>query len=270
MSAHAHDRREFLQVSGGLLTFALASFLYQRGWADDRGMEELDAWLAEYHRLGKALGAAEISQEAWQDGIDRLFRSRQPAHLLKRINFPAISRQLMRDVPQKEGELFQTIALDGQSPEQLDGPSPEQGAVEPARAVITRIAYVQKGRSIPPHGHSNMVSAFLHLSGEFRVRQFNKLADEADALVVRPSTDFVGGAGLWSSISDTRNNVHWLTAKSDDCFLFTTKLIRLEEGKPFRGRVNIDVRAATSVGGGAVRASKISHDVAAELYDESA
>jgi hypothetical protein len=169
----------------------------------------------------------------------------------------------MRDVCHERGEAFQTIALDGQSPEQA-------GAVEPPRVVITKIAYVQKGRSIPPHGHSNMVSAFLHLSGEFRVRQFDKLADEADALVVRPSTDFVGGAGLWSSISDTRNNVHWLTAKSDDCFLFTTKLIRLEEEKPCRGRINIDVRSAASVGGEAVRASKISAQRAAELYDESA
>ena len=264
MSAHAHDHREFLQVSGGLLlTFALASFLSQRGWVDDRGMEELDAWLAERLRLGKALGAAEISQEAWQDGIDRLFRSRQPADLLKRINFHAISRQLMRDVSQKEGEIFsKRLPLDGQSPEQ-------SGAVEPERVVISKIAYVQKGRSIPPHGHSNVVSAFLHLSGEFHVRQFNKLADESDALVVRPSTDFVGGAGLWSSISDTRNNVHWLTAKSDDCFLFTTQLIGLEEGKPNPGRINIDVRAARSVGGGAVRASKISAQRAAELYDES-
>jgi hypothetical protein len=257
-------RREFPHVRGcRLLTFALASFLYQRGWADDRGMEGLDAWFAEYLRLGRALGAAEISQEAWQDGIDRLFRSRQPADLLKHINFDAISRQLRRDISPERGELFQTIALDGRSPEQ-------SGAREPARVVITKIAYVQKGRSIPPHGHNNMVSAFLHLSGEFRVRQFDKLATEADALVLRPSIDVVGGAGLWSSISDTRNNVHWLTAKSDDCFLFTTKLIRLEEGEPYSPRINIDLRAATSVGGGAVRASKISAQRAAELYDESA
>jgi len=258
------DRRKFLRITGcRLLTLALGSVLYQRGWTDDRGVEELDAWFTEYLRLGRALGAAEISQEVWQDGIDRLFCSQQPANLLKRINFDAISRQLMRDVSPERGELFQTITLDGLSPGQ-------SGTQEPSRVVITKIAYVQKGRCIPPHGHSNMVSAFLHLSGEFHVRQFNKLADEVEALVVRPSTDFVGGAGVWSSISDKRNNVHWLTAKSDDCFLFTTKLIRLEKGKPHSGRINIDLRSATSLGRGAVRASKISDERAAELYHESA
>jgi len=94
---HAHvDRRRFLRVTGcRLLTLALASFLYQRGWADDQGVEELDAWFAEYLRLGRDLGSAEISQEAWQDGIDGLFRSQKPANLLKRINFDAVNRQLM-------------------------------------------------------------------------------------------------------------------------------------------------------------------------------
>jgi hypothetical protein len=114
-----------------------------------------------------------------------------------------------------------------------------------------------------------MVSAFLHLSGEFRVRQFNKLADEVDALVVRPSTDFVGGAGAWSSISDTRNNVHWLTANSEDCFLFTAKVTKLDEKKPYSPRINVDVRDAKSEGGGTMRVSKISYKRARELYNVS-
>jgi hypothetical protein len=259
------NRREF---GSGLVTFALASLLYQRGLANDRGMEELDTWLAEYLRLGKALGAAKISQEAWQNGMDRLFLSLQPADLLKRINFDAISQQLMRDISPGQGELFQTILLDGRTV-RLGG-NAEQGAVEPAREVVTKIAYVEKGRCIPPHGHSNMVSAFLHLSGEFRVRQFNKLADEVDALVVRPSTDLVGGAGSWSSMSDTRNNVHWLTAKSEDCFLFTAKVVELDERKPNSGRINIDVRDAQSAGRGAMRVPKISDQRARELYNVSA
>ena len=75
----------------------------------------------------------------------------------------------------------------------------------------------------------------------------------------------MGGPGAWSSISDVRNNVHWLTAKTDDAFLFTTKLIELDDDKIFHGRVNIDVHAATRGAGGLLRARRF-RTSAAELY----
>ena len=191
--------------------------------------------------------------------MDSLFTNCDTAGLMTRINFDRISGRLKQTELHGCSEIFHPILIDGRP---TDGPLGK----EPKRTILTKIAHVRKGGGIPPHGHSNMVSAFLHLSGEFHVRQYNKIAEEEDALVVQPTTDVVGGPGLWSSISDVRNNVHWLTAKTDDAFLFTTKIIELEEGQAVRGRVNIDIREAVPGTGGMLRAPKISKPRAAELY----
>ena len=160
------------------------------------------------------------------------------------------------------GELFHLVWLDGNVPNRYE-------AVEPERLSISKIAYVRKGCSVPPHGHSNMVSSFLHLSGEFRVRQYDKLADDGDGFVIRPSTDDLRGSGNWTSVWGDRNNVHWLTAESEDCFIFATKLVRLDATKPFQTRINLDVRNAIDVGGGAIRAPRISGRVAEMRYGRS-
>lgn len=255
------SRREAIKLAGeGMLSFCLASFLLRTATANDRGMEELSDWLTRFHGLGERLGAATITQGAWQTEMDDVYARAPLEALRKLVDFDRLSSQLKGADDRGRGEIFHTMFVGRHPVEKVVGQ-------EPARVLITKVAHVRKGRSIPPHGHSNMTSAFLHLSGEFRVRQFDKLANEdGKSLVVRPSGDFIGGAGRWSSISDVRNNVHWLTAASEDCFLFTTKMIRLEEGKPFHGRINIDVIRAKQAGNGVLLAPVIDAAQAAELY----
>jgi len=48
---------------------------------------------------------------------------------------------------------------------------------------------------------------------------------------------------------DDRNNVHWLKAMSDDCWLFTIKMYRLDETVEYCARINLDVERATASGG---------------------
>ncbi len=149
------------------------------------------------------------------------------------------------------------------------GPIPAQDKIggEDSGTAIVKIAHVKKGRSIPPHGHSNMVSAFLCVSGEFEVKLFDRLDDFGETMVIRNTVDEKSaGPGSWSSISDYRNNVHWLMAKSDDCFLFTCKLIRLEEDREFNDRINLNLKTAEQLGSNTWRARKISGAEASELY----
>lgn len=75
------------------------------------------------------------------------------------------------------------------------------------------------------------------------------------------------GAGTWSSIFDYRNNVHWLTANIDDCFLFTSKLIRVERKRELNGRINVDVHRAVQLGKSTIRTPKITSREAAEIYE---
>lgn len=241
-----------------LLAFTLARSLHERRWADARGMEELDTWFDRYLELNRSLGAGAIEPRTWQDGLDRLFVELRLNDLLQRIDFDTVSRHMRLVGRVGRGELFHPVLLDGKVA--------EPHKPEPARVAISKVVHVRKGCSIPPHGHSNMVSAFLHLSGEFQVRQYDRLSDDGDSLVIRPSTDGVRGPGKWTSMSDDRNNVHWLTARSEDCFIFSTKVVRLDETKPFCARINLDVEKAVDVGGGALRARKISGKVAEITY----
>ncbi len=71
-------------------------------------------------------------------------------------------------MPADRGEFVQTIELN--SPTSTATPS----GAEPRQMLITKIAGVRQGYSVPPHGHSNMVSAFLCLSGEFDVRLYDR------------------------------------------------------------------------------------------------
>lgn len=254
-----NGRRQFLcQTGHNLVSVSLTTLLCKCGLASDKVADDWETWQREYLRLGSELREAPLKQSQWQDGIDRLFaRIPQPAFETA-IDFAAIQRKLATLDLTEKGEIFHTIDLEGTAG---SAPGPE-----PKRRIIAKIARIAKGRSIPPHGHSNMVSAFLNLSGEFHVRQYDRVAFADAGLVIRQTEDRVCGAGAWSSISDDRNNVHWLTAKSDDCYLFTTKLIGLVEGRANHGRINVDVTRAKALGDGKLIAGIISGEEAAERY----
>ncbi|MGH9195202.1 MAG: hypothetical protein ACRD1T_05640, partial [Acidimicrobiia bacterium] len=103
-------------------------------------MEELDDWVRDYLRLGRALAAADINQTAWQDGMDRLFAMYEPVDVLERIDFDSVSRKLTGTEAKGRRNLFQPVLIDGAAPEPASDP-------EPARVVITQIAYIPKGCS---------------------------------------------------------------------------------------------------------------------------
>jgi hypothetical protein len=74
------------------------------------------------------------------------------------------------------------------------------------------------------------------------------------------------GPGTWSSISDYRENVHWLTPQSDDCYLFTCKMLSVEQGIPLNGRINIDLINPQKLNSVTYIAPKISGEAASQLY----
>lgn len=255
------SRRDCLKWSGHSLLLAGMSQLLRNSALAADDARQMDAWVADHKILSRQLGAEKITQSAWQRGVDELYGAVNIPDLLRWIDFDRMSARLEAEVLSERGEIFEDIFVDSKK-------TLRKGAPEPRRVLISKLAYIEKGRSIPPHGHSNMVSAFLVIGGEFQVRQFDKLQDNGPNLIVKKTTDERQDAGAWSSISDVKNNVHWLTAKSDDCYLFTTKLIKLHDDRPSHGRINIDVLAAKELGGGQLRAPKIAHYVAAERYRE--
>lgn len=259
---HNHlTRRDLLSLgTKSLLTASLVGMLQTHSLATEEGHEFFEDWLLRLQENGKRLGRREQTGLQWQEQMDSILAEVPLESLLQHVDFERMAAELQSQDLTERGEIFVAVNLDDPEAEPSVGP-------EPGRVLITKIAHIQRGRSIPPHGHSNMVSAFLCVSGEFDVRLFDRLEDQPQHMIVRQTADEVdAGPGTWSSISDYRSNVHWLTAKSDDCFLFTTKLIHLEEDRPTYGRINVDVRAGEVLGTNTIRAPKISSTEAAERY----
>lgn len=250
------NRRQSLQTLG-LATLALAMPRFGHATEADA---KLTDWLDGLYRNAAKLKHREISGLQWQEVMDELYRDVPLLSLQKRLDFPTLQQQIIDQIGSERSELFHRVILPGS-----EVGTSESG--EPQRVLITKVAYVKQGRSIPPHGHSNMTSAFLCMSGEFAVRQYDKIEEQENHMVLRQTMDEnQAGAGTWSSISDYRDNVHWLTAKTDDCFLFTCKLIALEKGRKLNGRINVDVHRAEQLGSQTIRAPKITAAEAAQLY----
>lgn len=256
-----HSRRAALKIAG---VSALSLALAQIGLTDevtDSQATTMGKWIEQLQDNALQLRHRKINPLLWQEGMDNIYRSTPMDSLKEHLNFKSLSKSILEKMPADRGEYFHTIRLN--APESTEA----SASPEPRQVLITKVARVRNGYSVPPHGHSNMVSAFLCLSGEFDVRLYDRLEERADSMVVRSTVhQKSAGPGTWSSISDYRDNVHWLTAKSDDCFLFTCKMLSVEEGLPLNGRINIDLKQAKQLNTTTFLASKITSEEARLLY----
>jgi hypothetical protein len=129
----------------------------------------------------------------------------------------------------------------------------------------TRLFGMQKGRSIVPHGHHNLVSGHLVIKGELHVRNFERLQDEDDSLVIRPTVDKVISVRDCSTQSSIRNNVHWFTALSSTAFTFDVIVPCLNPDEPC-GMDFIDPLHAEKLGDGSLRVRRLQPDQAGAMY----
>ena len=72
-----------------------------------------------------------------------------------------------------------------------------------------------------------MVSAHLVISGRFHVRTHDRLRDLDDAVVLRQTRDEALGVGGVLSMSDRRDNQHWMVALEDRAMTFDVGVLDL-------------------------------------------
>jgi hypothetical protein len=100
----------------------------------------------------------------------------------------------------------------------------------PERTVfVKKIFGMKKDRAIIPHGHSNMASAHLILNSEMHLRHYEKIHQEGQNLIIKPSIDRIAKVGDSSSISDEKDNVHWFIAKTETAFTFDVIMLDLND-----------------------------------------
>ena len=220
---------------------------------------ELEDWIDRLFLAAAKVRAGHNDPGIWQLEMDHLYKSADLNALMAHIDMDKLKRRI--DYGDR-GECFLTTPLRDMPKNAIDDDVPLQ--------IVTKFASVKKGSSVPPHGHANMVSAFLLISGRMQARQFDRVGwDKANqTLVVKQNLGEIQGRGQWTSISDVRSNCHWLTALTDDCYFFSTKLVDIDPQVKTFGRIPFHYEAGSDLGSGLRKVPIISGRRAAEIYGD--
>lgn len=244
------SRRAFNERTlGSLLTFSLLESLF----AGDAFAAEIKPvaanWLNSLNQLGQDLKGEKLSQVQWQSKVEELFGKVDLPDLLKFVDFAKLTANLkFRD----QGEL----SLRPKFPE-VEG--------LPTKLIFGHQTFaLKKDRSVVPHGHNNMATAFLVLKGQFEGRHYDRLEDEAKHFIIKPTIDRSFTTGHYSTVSDHKDNIHWFKATSETGFIFNIHVLNVVDGKS-SGRVYLDPKGE-AISGGRIRARKLRAAEAYKLY----
>ena len=188
------SRRQFgQQTLESLLAFTLLETLVGGNLLADEVKPIAAKWLADIDQLGRDIKGAKVEQIVWHAKVEDLLAKVDLNELLAFINFDALTKDLkFRDLGAR--------SLNPRFP-QVEG--------LPTDLVFGRqIFALQQDRSVVPHGHNNMATAFIVLQGDFHGRHYDRLESDKEYMILRPTIDRTFKPGDYSTVSDHKDNVH--------------------------------------------------------------
>ena len=204
------DRRELLETFAGVVL--LSALSATPVWAQGRPAD-ITAWARDLVGLKEDLRTGRIDVLAWQVEVERL-NGQVPVHeLTTYLDVDALTRGF--DYDSNLAEIANPVL-----PTDLVGDSGMSGW-------FIRVFAMRRGGAIIPHVHNNMVSAHLVISGGFHARTHDRVRDVEGAVLLSPTQDGVIGIGDVISMSDRRNNQHWLIAQHDRSMTFDVGIVGL-------------------------------------------
>lgn len=247
------SRREFTAESlTSLLTFCFLDTVLRREAVADQVKPEVVKWLQDVNQSAADVKGRKLTQQQWQEKIEALFAKVDLPSFLSLIDFEKLAKTAQ---PPALGA--QSLRFDFQEIEGL-----------PTKLVYGRqIFALKKGRSVVPHGHNNMSTAFLILKGKFQGRHYDRVEDLPQHYLIRPTIDKEFSAGGYSSISDFKDNIHWFQSITDEpAFIFNLHVLGVNpNNNEATGRLYLDPKGE-AVAGGLIKARKIDHDESNKLY----
>ena len=246
------SRRDFAQQAlGSVLTLSLLETLFQCDAFADEAKPATVSWLADVNQLGWDLKDQKLTQVAWQKKIEELYAKADVADFLRLIDFEKLTHNLEMVDHGARSLSFKFPKIEG-LPEKI--------------AWGKQIFALKKGRSVVPHGHNNMATAFLVLKGDFRGRHYDKIETEKEHMIVRPTIDRKFTVGECSTISDHKDNVHWFLALDEPAFIFNIHVMGINpDNSAPTGRLYIDPNGE-KLKDGLIRARLIDYEDANKLY----
>lgn len=247
-------RREFAEtVLKSLTLYSFVGAAISSQAMDSALRAEARVWSEKINEISIGLRAQKLTALNWQEEVEEVLANIDLHELLTRIDLAKFQRSL-------------NVQNGGATSKKLD--FRKVLGMPDGLSYTTAIFGMQKGRSIVPHGHHNVVSGHLIIEGNLRVRNFERLRDEDDALIVRPTIDKIISVRDCSTQSSSRNNIHWFTAMSSTAFTFDVIVKYLDPDKPC-GRDYIDPLHAQKLSDGSLRAGRLQQDDAENMYGGS-
>jgi len=246
------SRREFhKQALGSLVTFSMLETLCRHDLFADEVKPLTTRWLIDVHQLGLDLKDEKLKQTEWQTKIEELFAKVDLTNLLRLIDFDKLTKDI---------KLVDEGALS------LRFKFPEVEGLPKSLVFGKQIFALKRDRSVVPHGHNNMATAFLILKGDLQGRHYDRVADEPDHFLIKPTIDRTFKPGECSTVSDYKDNIHWFKALTESAYIFNLHLLDVTPGsqKP-TGRLYVDPNGE-EIDGGLVRARRLEYEEANKLY----
>ncbi len=246
------SRREFTQQAlGSVLTLSLLETLFQCDAFADEFKPESIKWLTDVNQLGWDLKGKKLKPVEWQKKIGELYARADVADFLRLIDFDKLTKNL---------EMVDKGARS------LPVKFPQIEGVPEKLAWGKQIFALKKGCSVVPHGHNNMATAFLILKGEFRGRHYDRIQDEDDHIIIKPTIDRKFNVGECSTVSDYKDNVHWFQSLEGPAFIFNIHVMGINsDTEEPTGRIYLDPNGE-KLKDGLIRARRIDSDDAHALY----
>lgn len=190
-------------------------------------------WIDRQAELARALKTGQIRPIAWMDDVRRLASEIDVAELMATVEASRVSPPSLPPTNDPRKRFVQFVDASG-APRRLGF-----GAA---------LFDFSPTNVITPHGHRNMVSSHLVVGGRFRIRNFDRIRDEGEAMVIRPTRDTVAGVGTLSAMSSDRDNIHWFVPQGGPARTFDVVISGLDPAQP-----DYDIRAIDPLGGRRVR-----------------
>lgn len=237
-------RREFsTQLLSSLLSYGLIETLWRNELLAEPARADVQKWMGDLNELCQSLKGRKLKDVDFQAKLEELYRRVDLKELIALIDFERLSKNVR--YPEKGAA---SVGVDLSKVEGL------------SRGVVfgKQIFAMKKGRSIVPHGHDNMCTGFIVLQGDFTGKHYDRVEDNADHYLIKPTIDRTFKPGECSTISDTKDNVHWFKAESDYGFVFNIHVLGYNpENQKISSRVYVDPEGEKTAGG-LIVAKKIS------------
>jgi hypothetical protein len=235
------DRRDFTaSLLGSITSYSLLEMLFTREAFAGPIRSLTDHWVKELHVMSLDLKSDRLTPSRWQSKVQELFDKVPLPEMLKFVNFERLKKGFMYP---EQGVNTRPV------------PFPKLAGLPSDLVFHRKLFGMKKDRAIIPHGHNNMVSCHYVLQGALHLKHYDKLEEDQQYMVITPTTDLIARPGSHSSISDEKNNIHWLKAVTETAFTLDVLVLDLK-GKPYNVD-NIDPAGAERLRGDRLRVKKL-------------